>query len=101
MGGGRDINEASNRLGLPADLLQEAEGFDDVGVYPDNMQIVSTFNDMLTQWRTGASGVTGLDYNALPVVMRFRRVKVADREEVFDGVRIMESAALAEIRRKR
>ena len=49
---------------------------------------------MGTQWRTGMSGPTGLDYNALPIVMKLEGVQMRDRQDVFDCVRIMESAAL-------
>jgi hypothetical protein len=102
MGGGSDINEVSSKLGIPVEFLREAEGFEetDNSVYPDNMQAVSIFTDLLTQWRVGAMGATGLDYTALPVVMRFRKVKMADREDVFECIRVMESAALTEMRRK-
>lgn len=46
-----------------------------------------------TQWRTGPSGVIGLDYTAVDVVLR--RNKAGD--EVFDGLQIMERAALREL----
>jgi uncharacterized membrane protein YbjE (DUF340 family) len=49
---------------------------------------------MSTQWRVGMSGATGLDYNALPVVMRLSGVASADRAGVFEDVRTLESAAL-------
>ena len=52
---------------------------------------------MSTQWRTGMSGATGLDYNALPVVMRFGGVPLADRSTVFEEMRIMEDAALTQM----
>lgn len=61
------------------------------------MQIVAIFTDMLTQWRVGANGATGLDYKSLPVVFSFRRIKAADRAEIFDGLQIMERAALKEM----
>lgn len=49
---------------------------------------------MGTQWRTGMAGPTGLDYTALPIVMKLEGVPKRDRQDVFDCVRIMESAAL-------
>jgi len=52
---------------------------------------------MSTQWRVGMNGATGLDYNALPVVMRFGGVIPADRATVFEEVRIMEDAALTQM----
>lgn len=55
---------------------------------------------MGTQWRIGMSGATGLDYNALPAVMRLSGVPAADRAEVFEGVRTMEDAALTKMHEK-
>lgn len=54
---------------------------------------------MLTQWRVGVNGVTGLDYAALPAVLDIRNVPVEDREDIFECVRVMEQAALKEITR--
>lgn len=100
MGGGSEMHEASNRLGLPAELIQESEVFQmaEVGIYPDNMPAVALFADMRTQWRVGPCGPIGLDYLALPVVFRLRRVPVADRTELFDDLRVMERAALNYLR---
>jgi hypothetical protein len=53
---------------------------------------------MSTQWRIGMNGPTGLDYNALPAVMRMAGVPAKDRAEVFDDIRIMEDVALQTIR---
>lgn len=101
MGGGSDINEAASRLQLPVDLLEDADDFSfDGAVYQDNALPVSIFTDMLTQWRTGGmGGMTGLDYNALRFVMvDIRKVPPEDIEDVFDCIRIMESAALRRMR---
>ena len=102
VGGNGDIEKTSNRLGLPVELVMESERFNrsDEGVYPDNVQAVSIFCDMMTQWRVGMSGATGLDYKALPVVLSIRRVKLPEREDVFDCLRVMEQAALEERRQK-
>lgn len=64
---------------------------------PENEYPVRVFINMGTQWRTGANGATGLDYSALPFVMRVLKIPRQDWEEVFDGIRIMENAALQEI----
>lgn len=72
---------------------------DEIGIWPDNLAIVNVFMAMATQWRTGYAGATGLDYNAVPVVMRLCSVPAADRPAVFHGVRVMEDAALAQLRR--
>lgn len=52
---------------------------------------------MRTQWRTSSSGAYGLDYNALPSVLRFLSIPRKSHPEMFDDLRVMEDAALAEI----
>lgn len=100
VGGGSDLNQAANRLGLPAEIILESEGFVHSGdeVYPDNFPTVAIFSDMLTQWRTGPAGVVGLDYKALKFVFKMRNTPEIDREYIFDGIRIMERAAIRSIR---
>ena len=72
-----------------------------VEVWPDNLKAVNVFIGMDTQWRVGMSGATGLDYAALPVVMRLVGVSPAERAEVFAGVQTMEQAALEFMRNKK
>jgi hypothetical protein len=101
-GGDSTPDDAASRLGLPADLVQESETYQACdGIYPDNLQTVGVFMDMLTQWRVGPAGATGLDYTALPVVMGFRGVRKAERSEIFEGVQIMERAALKGLRERK
>lgn len=85
---------------MPVELVEEAEGFQQSGeeVYAENMPIVRVFLDIFTQWRVGPGGLIGLDYNVL-----FRRLDrlFQDEEEwedVYAGVKIMESAALETLR---
>ena len=88
-------------MGLPVELVEEAEEFKNKaegGVYPDNMTPVLIFTDMMTQWRSGASGIIGLDYVALPVVMDLHGIPAEDRKDIFDCIKVMEFAALSEIR---
>lgn len=80
--------------------VEEARGAP-VEIWPDNVQAVNVFVAMSTQWRVGMGGATGLDYAALPVVMRLAGVPPADRAEVFDAVRAMEEAALTTMRETR
>ena len=80
--------------------LEEASG-PDIAIWPDNVTTANVFVAMSTQWRIGVSGPSGLDYNALPVVMRMSGVRSVERADVFNGVQVMEDAALALIRSKR
>lgn len=67
-------------------------------VWPDNLPAVNLLIAMGTQWRVGMAGATGLDYTPLPVVMRHLRIPPADRDTVFDELRILEDAALETMR---
>ena len=101
-GNGKSPEDAASRLGLPAELVQESDTYRvSDGIFPDNVKIVSVFMDMMTQWRFGPAGATGLDYAALPIVLRLREVPRADRQEIFDGVQTMERAALKGLRESR
>lgn len=80
--------------------VEEASG-PPVEVWPDNVDSVNAFVAMATQWRTGFAGATGLDYSSLPVVFNLLGVSKAARAAVFDGVRLMEDAALECLRAKK
>ena len=99
--GGGDAEEEARKRGMPVEMIQAAEGFADCPVFPDNWPTVMIFRDMMTQWRVGPGGVCGLDYGALPVVFRLRAVPQKERTDIFDGLQIMESAALEAIREQR
>ena len=49
---------------------------------------------MLTQWRVGMAGATGLDYTALPAVFDLCGIKKKRRADVFDALRVLEGEAL-------
>ncbi|MGW8306379.1 MAG: DUF1799 domain-containing protein [Achromobacter pulmonis] len=68
-----------------------------VALLPENELPFSVFCAMDSQWRVGASGATGLDYGTLPIVMRFMGIKRGLWPEIWDAVRVMESAALEEM----
>ncbi|HEY1138773.1 MAG TPA: DUF1799 domain-containing protein [Lysobacter sp.] len=77
-------------FGLTRDDLDDA----DVEILPDNLKAVNAFVAMTTQWRVGASGVTGLDYTSLPLVFRMQRVPFAEQPDTFESIRVMEAEAL-------
>lgn len=64
-------------------------------MWPDNWPAFLIFQSMGTQWRSGVGGVTGLDYNVLPWLMKINGVK--DEAAALNDIRIMERAALAKI----
>lgn len=69
-------------------------------VWLDNWQTMQVFADLLSQWNVGMSGVIGLRYEALPLVMEMHRIKPEDRRDIFDGLRVMERAAITEINKR-
>lgn len=71
-----------------------------VEVWPDNWPAVRVFTAMSTQWRVGPGGPTGLDYSALSEVWRRMKTPPADRDGVFEDLRILEDAALQEMRKE-
>lgn len=70
-----------------------------VYVWPENELPLEVFDALSTQWRIGFNGATGLDYSAIPLVMEELRVPKKKRKQVFSDIRIMESAALLEMRK--
>jgi len=73
---------------------------EDFLVWPDNWKAISNFSCLQTQWRMGMSGPIGLDYNVMPIVFRMTGLAEIEWPEMFQSIRVMESAALAELHRK-
>ena len=71
-----------------------------IWLWPDTALVVEVFMSMGTQWRIGMNGATGLDYSALPFVLRASNVKSKDWGEFLDDIRLMESVALKEMRKE-
>ena len=72
---------------------------DVVGVWSCNWLSVCLFIDLSTQWRTGFSGVLGLDYNVLPILFGIHQIEQDKQAEVLADIQLMERAALVEIYR--
>lgn len=68
-----------------------------VEVWSENYQIKQVFSAMISQWNVGMNGVIGLRYEALPLVLELHGIEAEQRREVFDGLRVMERAAVEEI----
>ena len=74
-------------------LTREDMG-DGIEVWPENEGATGAFIAMQTQWRAGMGGATGLDYNAIPAVLRLTGVVRGDWSDTFECLRIMESEAM-------
>lgn len=71
-------------------------------VWPENVTATNVFISMATQWRLlPQGGVLGLDYNALPGVMEMVGVDRKDWPDTFDKIRVMEDAAMEELRKRK
>lgn len=71
-----------------------------VGVWIENWPIKQVFAAMLSQWNVGMNGAIGLRYEALPLVLELHCIEAEQRREVFDGLRVMERAAVEEINKR-
>jgi hypothetical protein len=83
-------------FGAPPEVvaeLQEHGAAEEFDVLPENWPTVMMWLRVQTQWRVaGLGGAIGLDYTAVEAAMRMLRVP--NRAEVFDGLQVMELAAL-------
>lgn len=63
-------------------------------VFPEHQTAVVLFEAMRTQWRSGFSGPTGLDYAVLPSLFRLHGVKRSQQRKLFEDLRVMELEVL-------
>ena len=66
-------------------------------MWPENWQAFLFFASLQTQWRHSMNGPTGLDYTAALAMLDRMPMDADDRALMFEDVRVMEAAALAEI----
>ena len=81
---------------------EEASGPPPIEVWPDTLQSVLVFDALGSQWiYAGMGGVpTGIVYASIEPVLRVLSVPAEDWPVVFDDIREMEAAALAEMHRQ-
>lgn len=77
--------------------VEEASG-PPIEVFEENLSTVNTFIALGTQWRVGPNGPTGMDYSAVLAVLQMNGTPRKAWREIFDGIRVMEDAALETIR---
>ena len=93
-------------MGAPQDFIDQTRASavrsHDFELFEDNIQTVTVFQRMSTQWRTrGMDGVLqGLDYTALPFVMRMCGIAAKQRAVIFEEIGIMEMETLKVVREK-
>jgi hypothetical protein len=79
--------------------VEEASG-PPVEIWPDNLRAVNVFIALSTQWRTSANRPYGLDYNVLYHKLDRMDLTPAEYECIEEDIRMMEGAALVQIRAK-
>ena len=68
-------------------------------MWPENETPVLVFAAMSTQWNfAGLGSPVGLRYESLPAVLRLLRIPKGRRHDVFGALRVMEIAALEDMR---
>lgn len=85
-------------LGLTLDDLDDGSRAE---IWPENITATSVFDAMGTQWRISHAGATGLDYSALPAVLRLQGVARAQWADTFECLRVLEDEAMKVMREKR
>jgi hypothetical protein len=91
-GGAADEQEAAlAAFGLKFEIPAR---HDNTGCWPDNWQVLQVFEAMRTQWNVVQGLVTGLRYEAIPVVMQMMGIRSKARGEIFNDLRVMENEAL-------
>ena len=73
--------------------LQAHKESKDFELWEENLEIVRMFIRMQTQWNVGFSGPVGLNYPSLEWLCKL--YAVGDPVAIFEGIQVMESAALA------
>lgn len=68
-------------------------------MWPENWPIWLLWQEMSGQWRVGMNGAYAIDYGCL--FARMERMRLSDQrwEEVFHDFRVVESAALDQMRK--
>lgn len=80
---------------MDAQFGPKEEGFQ---VWPENWPAVEAFLAVQTQWSIGMAGPTGLDYTRVRAGLELAGMQVTP--ELFQKLRILESAALSALARK-
>lgn len=80
------------RAELAAFGLTPEDFEEEVGILPSAWHAFTIFSALATQWRVGASGATGLDYNVLPWMFKLHGVE--DAAACMTDIQIMENEAL-------
>jgi len=87
-----EVDTALAVFGLVA--MRNVETPDELYLWPENVATWNLFHALSTQWLVGMGGATGLNYEAVNIVMNHRRIARRDRNRVFEEIQVMERATL-------
>lgn len=71
----------------------------DVEIWPESLTALNIFLKALTQWRTGPTGIIGLDYLAVNLIMDLDGVPREERGSILSDVACLERGYLQAMRR--
>jgi len=72
------------------------------GICPQNWQAVKVFVSLETQWNVSFSGHrVGIGYASIPPVLEMMGIERGEWPDLFESIRIMESAAMSAWERKK
>ncbi len=65
-------------------------------VFSENWEAIKVFLSASSQWHTGFSGPTGLNYQSIDFLFKIYSIK--NRKAIFEDIQVIEGAALKEMR---
>ncbi len=87
-------------FGAPADVVDAVPvPGEDFEVWPENVQALSLFMRLQTQWRIISGVIAGLNYQSVQFL--FDVFEVEDKATMLDDLQAMESAALMALNKDR
>lgn len=98
--GGREAVAEDERAllkGLSSKFGQSRE--QTVELWPETLPAINLFTRSITQWRAGPSGLIGLDYLAVNLLMDLDDVRMSERSGLLSDVSYIERGYLQAMRR--
>lgn len=89
-----DTTEQDLALAAMGLRLERCEDEPQFEVWPCTMPAIALFADCLTQWNVGFGGPVGLRYEAVKTVLEIRDEPRHTWSQLFDDLKVCESAAL-------
>lgn len=86
-------------FGAPQDIVNKVENHDDdFEVWEDNMEAVTMFLRLQSQWIVSMGGLVGLNYQSVQFL--FKIYGITNEKQLLEDIQVMEFAALAVLNKK-